>query len=95
MPENKQKSKKSSATTKTVPASKPKAKPMPKPMAKSAKKPVNKTAKKRSGGSATDSYGLFVPLKDIHNTNDLNFNKQFKYAEIDRVGKVVQSNFGI
>jgi hypothetical protein len=93
MPENKQKSK--TATKAKMPSAAAAKKQKPKQKQKAAKKPVNKTAKKRSGGSATDSYGLFVPLKDINNTSDLNFNKQFKYAEIDRVGKVVQSNFGI
>lgn len=62
---------------------------------KSSKKTAKQPVKKRRGGSSTDSYGLYVPFKDIANTSDLNLNKQFEYATVSRVGKVQQSNFGL
>jgi hypothetical protein len=93
MAENKQKK---NQTKKPKPASNKKttAPKSKKPTVTKTRKTTKTKTTKRSGGS-DNTYGLFVPMSDISNTSGLNLNKQFKYAEVSRVGKEVQSNFGL
>jgi hypothetical protein len=46
-------------------------------------------------GGAGDPNGFYIPMKDITNLRDLAYDQQYKYAEVESLSRVPQSNFAL